>query len=684
MIKINKANNVPKKFSSVISALESIDSSIATSLFYIVGSGVLNVDELDASSFSFTPTISSGKFSVVGKYVNTKDLILSFEGKESAIISRLKAGKTTGLNIPFDERNNPGGDLVNSVKLPLTSTSATSVVNYSNDYFSVLYVNGTPQRIQNINASVSESETHINVSFTKLSGGGYYPAPFDKDGRFTSIPFTGNTLTNWYANFLYTNNENEQFLSLKFENINIASSPRALILEVSSPGNIKHLFVPKDVADPETKLFYRIDENDPQIIYIKVSNTYLSSLANSTNLKIYFAAPLEELNPLSKNTTFSKKYKLPYKNIVENAPNHLKILSIDSTTRNVVDITALDSAIVGSVYALDYDEGTLELFNVFSGVVTESSVVYLASIEYKPPLQINYLGDIANLVTAYSENGYTYTKDTSLGIPTLLHVYAALYGNKSNFVTILDEGAYLQTANQTEEAEVRLIISENGSLDSNYSGMFGTKYIKVGSLSVSTSPTLSVTFTQNSSLVGPFQRLQDIAASITIRDRFDVHKIRYNNPSISLSPSSSTYYVVVPITTITKVMPLPNFLQLYGYSGHIIVRNTNTATILSNVNAKIGIVPASTPPTHMFSVIPAPLSGTTYIHTLTKNSSFSTFFDNHNGMYNVSPLTLTEAAINNSVSGPNLVYLEIEIPATNITVSIDVMLDIYMKVILTV
>lgn len=590
MVSINKASSVPKKFSSFISALEDTNTDISTALYYLLGAGVLNTPSISPSSFNFVANYDAGtsQYSLIGSYTGAQPLVLNFSGQNSnAILGRLVSGSVYSYTSSYDEVQLTSGDIANTINLPLSSLAPTNISQYSSKYYSTLYVNGTPQLSTNVNLT---ADTQLRLSFNKISGSTVFPAPIDINKNFSSTPLLGATLSGggstWSSNFIYTDTDGTQYLVLHFDNINLSVTPRVLMAELTNTGTTSYLVIPKDVADLNTNMFYTVDENDSTLMYIKLTNTTLGGLfssAPSTSLKIYFVSPVEELNPFSQNTSFSKKYQLPYKNLAPNADGYLKIFSIDTSTNTVTDITALNSSIVGNIYSLDYTNGVLELFNLFSGALTATAKIYVSNVVYQPSLQLDKLGDVANTITMYGNKGTVYIKNGVTlisNLPTSLNVYAYLQGNQKNFSTILDSNSYLRTVYQIEKAETQIIITETNYGTNNYFAYAGTAAVKLGTLAiVGSSPASALyNFTPDPGLTTPYTQLTTLAQSINIAGQYKTYVLNINETFVPNPGGNIFRFAYIPQQFHT--------LKLLGVIGDISSINTVTS-VTSNFSASI-------------------------------------------------------------------------------------------------
>jgi len=489
MLIINKNPQVPKRFSSYISALDKIQEDVNTGLFYLLPAGILDstlgLNGEDFFSVETTYNAQTDRLKVVTKYAHDEVFNIGFKStsKKQMILSTLEPNKFSSYHVPFDENSLFSGDVINTVNFPLATIAPTLVTNFSTDYFSSIYINGTPQRATDLQISENSLNRTFDVSFSQVRGGSIFPIPLNKDKKFSSTPITGGTSSVWESNFVVPDDNGEEYINLFFDNLSSNTTPRILVVETKIGNATSYYVIPKDVFDTDTGLFYFVDENDSTAIKIKLSQTKLDELWPSNPiLKFYFITPVEEFNPFSRNASFSRKYKLPYRNLVPNASSYLKLVAVNTITNTVTDIEQLGVA-TNNLYSIDYTEGILELFNVFQSLLQENTILCLVECLYFTPIQLDTLGDLGNTVSIYGESGTIKIVSNVTDLPApidTMYFYAYLTENKKNFSSVLNQDTKIVSVHQFTEIETNFIVSLTPI--TNGLGFSDTAYVFLGTL----------------------------------------------------------------------------------------------------------------------------------------------------------------------------------------------------------
>lgn len=707
MIVLTKNQSVPKKYPSIVRAIEDasdIGKVLAHSLFK---SGIVNLDSVsvyDDSNYTITHEITERDPSdpesvetlrVMLKYVGATPMVLAFEKENEyeTIMGKVYGEQFQSYHKGMDETNLVAADEVNRISLPLDLFYHQNVDGYSSNLYSALYINGTPQKIsrtlpiQSVNDPESGADAHMLVGFERISGGTVYPEPKNTLGQFSEAPITGALLSTWLEFFTTRDAEtNEGFFTLHFSNFRLNSTPRMLVVEVTDPanGSISYLHVPKDVADQATDLYYRVDDQDPSKVFIP--QQYFIDLAGEVNLKFYFVTPVEEVDPFVSGASLSKRYQLPFSNILPpTATTDFKILLHNTATGNIVDVTNLNVSMLGNAYRINYENSNLELFSVVPGLINENVNVYIANIEYAPPLTLDYVGDMANVVSTYGVRGTTFDgpsgRNNDRDMPRNFALYVYVSETPIDFSSYTNSQSRLLTVPQLKESDIRFLLKplEPHSLEYDEYGFLidsngnhikdeggnsidhahlvsdtGYIYLRVGT--VVYEPTKSAYELRGSegvTFTSPFDSLMELAKKITvIRD--PSNSVRYEKISTSASHRHTFIVSFVPPFGDMQV-------AIYGWMANITAR---AGGVVRDFSAEM----------YYFEEHGAVRS---LISEITQRSSSPAYFQHVPGDYETNPFFVT------SVSGPigrKYVAIEVNVVGEPQDTTFEVEVDIEMYV----
>lgn len=606
MIFINNSPDVPKKFSSFTKALNDSYENTSSILYWLLGEGIVSFgdnDQIDTKNdfrLSFFYNNTANKYLLKFKYVNTeKPLRMTFSEAltSKAYLTSLQGNSFYSQSLIFDDNNLVSGGRNNALIFPLRNLISDDVQNYSSEYFSAVYVNGAPQRNSTMVINPDEKNNRLNLGFSSVYGGGIFPDPVNIYGIFSEAPINGVSAKEWVDSF---GKDRSSYVDiyLKFSNSNIYKTPRHLIIRVvdSLTQTVEHFYVPKNLVS-EDGLFYSIDPSDEENVIISINKDsdfyvkyFSAAVAIQNNIKFMFLNALENLSPFSVNFSgLSRKYKLPYRNLVApDALNEIQVLTYDTATNVVSDISLLNTNLLGSLFSLDYTEGTLEILNVLAGQITTTSVVLAYNIKYLPPLQIDYTGDFASNVTLYGTHGSTYVAENAfdaannvLNLPKTLYVWAYLKENPKKYFPIVDASGLLSSVNQYTQLDINFFITEtneyNDILTTTDLTFSNTKPINIGFLNLNT-PTPNSTdpvtafysFVLNTNLMAPYARYKNLLndSKVYLLD-YKTFKI-YDEPNKPVSTPVRTigskrvarrYYRVGYVPANTEI------IEFYGYLG---------------------------------------------------------------------------------------------------------------------
>lgn len=675
MISLTKNQSIPKKYSSIVRAIESASSIDKTLAYYLFGDGIINVSQLDleqSSNYTFSSEgIQNDEYIMYFKYDGNLPLVFGFSNEEAfeTVITRVEPSQFQSFYQGFDETNLVAGDGENRISLPLNvfyrDTDDAALTGFSSPYYNVMYFNGSPQRyLPSTMETITTTGNQMGIGFKNIRAGSIYPEPRDTNDNFSSAPINGATLDEWILNFTFEDAESaEDFFALSFSNMKINSTPRILVAEVFNQAsqNIEYLYIPKDVSQEDTNLYYRVDEENPFTLF--VSQAYFQDLASgnpeSYRVKFYFAMPIEEVNPFSSGSSLSKKYKLPFENILP-VGNEFKIFLYDRSRGSIIDATTLSNVLLGDTYNINYETGHLELYNIQPGLLNENVSVFISDIYYEPSIQLDFLGDMANTVAIYGTKGTTYYAEnvsTAGDLPSDLYLYAYLEKKSVDFSSYTNAEAKLRTVPQLTMSDVRFLISEESDLASNQNMSIsdaGYNYLLIGTLTRS-STTYEFSNLSNN-LISPYNKLLQLASQI--QQPGDVfNHIRYER-DVKITNETEKDFVILNVPLIA------NALEFYGYLGEISVDNQG---IPKNFSAKIVLVDQTN-------------NSETLISEITTNSNANTYFEFVPSSYKDSPFQ-TESIPN--TSGRKYVALKIQVITTpsNVEYDISVNMDVYAKVV---
>lgn len=641
MIFINNSPDVPKKFSSFVKAFDDNYENISSILYWLLGEGIVNFGEADTLNerndfrLSFYYNNALNKYLMNFKFVNTdKDLKITFveNDQSKAYLSSLKGNSFYSQTLVFDDNNLVSGSVQGKITLPLRNLVADDSPEYSSEYFSALYVNGYPQKTQNMVIEPDENNNNLNIGFTNIYGGALIPNPVNIKNLFSDLPIKGASGKEWIDEFS-TDNANSVNIHLKFSNSNVFKTSRYLIMQVIDllSQNISYFHVPKNISD-ENGIFYSIDNNDDEKILVSISKesniysqffgTAVQNLQNS--IKFMFLNALENLSPFSVNfSSISKKYQLPYINLTApDALNELKVLVYDTATNSVSDVSLLNTSLLGSLFSLDYENGVLEILNLLSAQITNTSIVFAYNIKYVPPLQIDYSGDFSSNVTIYGTHGSTYVVDNAydkqlnkLNLPQTLYVWAYLRGNPRKYFPIFDENGMLSSIHQYTELDINFFITEKNesteirtTTDLTYSD---TRPINIGFLNLnkptsdSTDPiTAFYTFSLNKELMAPYNRYKNLLndSKVALMD-YKTYRIENDEPeivpvrTINNVRQARKYYKIAYVPSNTELFELYGYLgknrTVFNDTGDVLIFNEFFNNTQYYYNAKLKIVDSS-------------------------------------------------------------------------------------------
>lgn len=623
MIFINNSPEIPKKFSTITTAINGAYEDISNTVYWLLGEGLVNFgsDQLNESTdfrlaFSYNPALN--KYIITFKYVNTeKDLKMSFAetDKSKSYLASLKGNSFYSHNLIFDDKNLISASTTSPVNLPLRNLVSTNVNGYSSEYFSSVYVNGYPQPITSIEYTPDEQANTLKVGFPSIYGGAIFPDPVDLNGNFSEYPIIGATPQEWSSTFV-TNLSNyfaSSYIELKvkFSNANIYKSPRFLVFEIVdlATQQTNYLNVPKNIA-VDLGVFYYVDNLDEDTVVVSIDkgsdfyNNYFLSASGSTQtkLKLMFLAPLENISPFTANFSgLSRKYQLPYKNLISpDSIAAIKVLAYDSATETISDISLLNSSLLGSLFSLDYENGVLEILNILAGQITSTTSVFAYNIKYNPPVQIDYTGDFSSNISIYGTHGSTYVVENTvdeinnrLNMPQTLYLWAYLKEVPKKYSPIIDSTGYLSSISQYTQLELTFFITLNNeyneiltTTDLTYQN---TKPINIGYLNLrkptedSTDPvTAYYIFKLNPNLLAPYERYRSLLKTFGIYfldyKVFKTDKKSETLPvrTINGEKQIQKYYKVAYLPKDTEI------LEFYGYLGRnkVVLDDTGNVSVL--------------------------------------------------------------------------------------------------------
>jgi hypothetical protein len=550
-----------------------------------------------------------------------------------AYLTTLQGNSFYSQSLIFDDNNLISGGSNNKVSLPLRNLISDDVQEYSSEYFSSVYVNGSPQKISNMSIEPDEKNNRLNLGFSSVYGGAVFPDPVDTYGLFNAGPINGISAKEWMDYFGRDRNAYVD-VYIKFSNSNIYKTPRHLIIRVvdSLTQTIEHFYVPKNLVS-DAGLFYSIDPSDEENVIVSINKDsdfytkyFATNVSIQNNIKFMFLNALENLSPFSVNFSgLSRKYKLPNRNLVApDALNELQVLTYDSATNTVNDISLLNTNLLGSLFSLDYTEGTLEVLNVLAGQITSTTVVLAYNIKYLPPLQIDYTGDFASNVTLYGTHGSTYvaenvldTANSTLNLPKTLYVWAYLKENPKKYFPIVDASGLLSSVNQYTQLDINFFITETNEytdiLTTTDLTFSSTKPINIGFLNLSTPTPNSIdpvtafySFAVNTNLMAPYARyknlLNDSKVYLLDYKTFRIYD-EPNEPVITPVRTIGTKRVARKYYRVGYVPANTEIIEFYGYlgknrtvfndTGDVLLFNEFYNNIQYYYNAKLKIVDAS-------------------------------------------------------------------------------------------
>lgn len=580
MIFLTKNQSVPKRFASISKALESLNDLNKTLFHSLFGSGIINSDSSSLSSpGSFTLTtdgIVSEEYSLSFKYSGSDALIFSFQDAAnfSSVITTIFGNQFESYYIPMDETNLVAGDVVNKVRLPSRVFVPESASQYSTKFYSSLYLNGTPQ-LASDSILEDDEEDGTSVGFSRVRSGSIYPEPVDSNGAYNQAAIEGASADVWVSDFGYTDPEtSENFFRLQFSNFKSNSTPRILIMELTNTSSLEtdYLYVSRDISSEETNLYYRLDEDRPEIVYI--NQEYVQTLANNEVsllgnffLRFYFVTKLEEFNAFEGNLSFSnKKFQIPADNLLP-ITSEFKVLAWNKVTNRIIDVTSISSTLIGEGYRINYENSSIELFNIIPGILSRDVEIFAADYYYSPPIQLDFGYDMANSIAIYGTKGTFYLQNEvseDSDLPNVLYLYAYLCDRRLDLVTYTDSSAKLRTSSQLRESDLRFLISSDNSLalSNGPCEVDGNeyRYLMVGTLSRSGTDYIFSLNGGPGGITSGYDRLINLAQSVQVGG-YPFNSVDVNRTA-SIIPSAPTPVAYVNIMNIPATATR---VELYGY-----------------------------------------------------------------------------------------------------------------------
>lgn len=652
MLFLTKNQSVPKRFSSVSKALDSLNNLNKTLFHSLFGSGIINVsgEQLNSEgNFTFeSAPLEGGSFVLSFKYSGEEPLIFSFQNEQEfkSVIATTFGNQFESYHIPLDETTLVAGDTVNKIDIPKRVFFPENFPTYSTPNFTVLYVNGTPQNSDHM--ELEETEDLLKVGFHRVRSGSVYPDPIDADGEFDVSVVEGATANVWLEKYGNVDPETgERMIRLQFSNFKSNLTPKTLVMEITNISSVEteYVHIARDVASEYSNSYYRLDEDRPEIIHVNFG--YLSKLTSDNDdllpnffIKFYFVTKVEELSAFEGGISFSnKKFAMPMKNLTQ-VGSDFKVLALNRQTSRITDITSISSTLIGEAFRLDYENHSLEIFNVVPGLLSREIDIFVADFFYTPPLQLEYTHDIANTLGIFGTKGTSYTvypeeseeeeEEGVLVLPNTLYLYAYLCDKKVDFVTHIDANAKLSTSHQLREADLRFLISASPNLVGTLSGCLVDKdyyeYILLGNLikDGEDNYTLSVN-TSEEGITSGYNRLLNLANQINIGGHpFNSYSINKTG-TISASSSAGQHAYL----TVANIPHSATKVELYGYLVDLGLRSGNTPR---SYNAEL-VVRNHTESTEAL------------IATITPNATGNTYFES------VSPSLSDTPLITSYVSG---------------------------------
>ena len=557
MIRLNEVAALPQTYTSIEEYLTELQKETSSIVYLLLGSGLAS-DTIDNVDDTFNISTTPTSVTLTSSY--SDKLFSSFAILNDPIYKgMLISGKLNGVSketIPFDEDLNI---LNGSLGNPITTgymRYTEFVSGWSIDKIaSVVYVNGTPQPSDNISViSTDDTNRKAQIGFRQIIGGQIYPDPIRPDGSFTSIVLGG-----YMANFF---SELGDPIQLRFSNLDLFRTTKPLILEVYDVDSATRQYFLVSPEFETGKPYYSVAA--PGIINVYIPDEIRSVFSpTSTVIYLYFAE-IAELQNFGGNNKFYRQYKLPVSGLTPDSSD-LKVFAISRSTGEVIELVAESNALIGSYYSLDYKSGILNIYNI-GGRIPADVYVAVAGYKYEPPLKPHHVGDYVNSIQLFYSVGGVY----NLGSPPedTLYVYLLPEAEYESLSSFVNAAGKIVTAPRMQKFVQNIYIFPSTLTGSwiveDSTGFFGNTEVTpifLGELHRSGS---TYTFTPNPTADSPYERLRDLARSMSViaANSYTTEKIREDETL------PSTNVLIIPVD---YVHDNATEIQFYGLSGKLYI-----------------------------------------------------------------------------------------------------------------
>ncbi len=528
------------RVSDIFSLTEENTEEILSLIRKTFGEGFFSEENI-SSVLSFTLVNYSGN-----NFLNIRiqpNKTFSFLDKTG--LSNVISNEASFISKEYDDYNRLNGSLTSPIIFPKNLFSFKPVTRFGNQFFSFLFVNGTPQYIEDI--SSIEVDDNIQIGLLRVRGGFIYPSPINKFGVFDERIVTGITWLDFKNSFC------DQNLNcyLNFGFLNIPATNKYLAVKISNTGQEVIYHVPKNYPIYETGIYYQPSPENPNTAIINLSKL---SIDDSSLLNFFF---VEEAFPgynATQTNVVVGQYSLRFDNLLPESASSAQVLALDEQEGKLINLSNLNSLLGTNIYTLIPPTGKLQLNTAY--LPSPQSKVFVGEYFYSPPLRIVSNSDYMTNVTLFGPIGSSVSVQT---IPQTFHLYIKNITTPSSGLTYYDANSNSVSQVGTYSIRPHFLISENVLSNSDY--IYGGQ--------ITLSPPGSVTYAPSTNILIPYQRLLSLAQSVQSPPQWrsvSLYKEVFN--------SGSNNFVQIPLLPVvqlngkvTSVKSILAKLKVYTVSG---------------------------------------------------------------------------------------------------------------------
>ncbi len=557
----------------------------------------------------------------------------TFSFLDQAGFSSVAFNEASFVSKEYDDYNGLNGSSTNPIVFPKNLFSLKPVSGFGNQFFSFVFINGTPQYLGDI--SSIEVGNDLRISFSRIRGGFIYPSPINKFGKFDERIITGITWLDFKASFCDENLK----CYLDFGFLNIPTTNRYLVMKITSTGQEVLYHIPKNYPVYETGIYYYASPDNPNTAIVDLSRLPID---DAHSVSFFFVEEALPSYNTAQTSVVVNQYSLRFDNLLPESASSVQIFTLDEQSGKLVNLSNLNALLGANIYTFVPPTGRLQINASY--LPSPQSKVFVGEYFYSPPLRVFADSDYMNNVTLFGPIGSTTLVQTT---PKTFYLYIKNVLTPSSGLTYYDANSNSVSQVNTYNLRPHFLLSENQLTDSDY--IYG------GQITVSASG--SVNYAPSTNVLVPYQRLITLAQNIQNPPRWrnsDIYREVFN--------SGSNTFIQIPLLPViqingkvTSIKSLLAKLRVYTVSGSTIT------DIPFNVTLKL--------------LDSANILGQQSLGNSLSTATSQTYQFNVNNLFSSS--SILSLSYNNTIHGSPIFYLEFSTSTTNFFVSIDYLITYY-------